>query len=356
MKKKLAFIFGTRPEIIKVAPIIKEAIKSDKFVAVTINTGQHKELIDSMLNLFQITPDYDLQIMSQSSSLTDTFSKALNGISNVLHIEQPDYVVVQGDTTTTLAGALAAYYCGIEVIHIEAGLRTNDLLSPFPEEGNRQMISRIANLHFCATDSNAKSLINEGTLKQNIYVVGNTGLDSLKFISYNMKRETNLNGKNILLTLHRRESFGEGIQKILEAVSYISYFNGINILFPVHPNPNVRDAVEKYLHKNASIKLIEALDYKSFVQEMINADVILTDSGGIQEEAPFLGKPVVVLREKTERSETIGRSSFLVGFDRDEIINTTFSILHNPIGFQKDVTYGDGYASEKIISILDYDK
>ena len=355
----IAFIFGTRPEIIKLAPLINETYSRNTFREraydpILINTGQHKELLYPMLDLFGLKCHYNLEIMEENQTLTGTMAKAVASISKVLSFHKPDYVVVQGDTTTTFAGALAAFYNGIKVIHIEAGMRTHDLNSPFPEEAHRQMVSKIAHLHFCATESNSKELINEGISSSKIHVVGNTGLDSIEqIVMKHLKDKPTSNRKKILLTLHRRESFGEPIKKILEAVNYLADYGGIEILFPVHPNPNVIEAVNKFLRKNESVKIVNPLDYLSFTQAMWDSDVILSDSGGVQEEAPFLGRPVVVLREKTERTETLGKTSFLVGSDTSKIISATMNVLNREEEFERDFSYGDGYASQRVLDIIE---
>jgi UDP-N-acetylglucosamine 2-epimerase (non-hydrolysing) len=360
--KKIAFIFGTRPEIIKLAPLINEAFRRNTFREraydpILINTGQHKELLYPMLDLFGLKYHYNLEIMEENQTLSGTMGKAVTSISKVLSFHKPDYVVVQGDTTTTFAGALSAFYNGIKVIHIEAGMRTHDLSSPFPEEAHRQMVSKITHLHFCATESNSRDLINEGISKSKVHVVGNTGLDSLEqIVMKELKNKQKDNCKKILLTLHRRESFGEPIVKILDAVNYLSTYGGIKILFPVHPNPNVREAVNKHLKKNEAVTIVNPLDYLSFTQAMWDSDVILSDSGGVQEEAPFLGRPVVVLREKTERTETLGKTSFLVGCNTSKIISTTMSLLNREKPFERDFSYGDGYASQRILDIIEINK
>jgi len=351
--KNIAFILGTRPEIIKMAPLIKEAYKRGLSPTV-INTGQHKELLYSMWDFFGIKAHYDLAIMQEGQDLSHTCAKAISSISEVLYHHKPDYVVVQGDTTTTFAGAMAGYYNGIKVAHIEAGLRTYDLSSPFPEEAHRQMVSKIADLHFCATESNKHALIFENVSTDKIFVVGNPGLDSLRETVLDKLEDDpkKKKHKQILLTLHRRESFGEPMEKILQAVNYLVEYGGIRVTFPVHPNPNVREAVSKHLKKCPEIEIVNPLDYFSFVKAMWDADVILSDSGGVQEEAPFLGKPTVVLREKTERIETLGKSSFLVGADLSKIINITISILSKEETFKRDFSYGDGYSAPRILDVL----
>ena len=346
---KLAFVLGTRPEIIKMAPLIQEAYKRGISPTV-INTGQHRELLYPLWDFFGIKAHYNLDIMREGQDLSNTFARAISSISQVLEHHNPDWTFVQGDTTTTFAGATAAYYNKIKVAHIEAGMRTHDLFSPYPEEGNRQMVSRIANLHFCATPSNRDSLVSEGIDQDAIHVVGNTGLDSMAYVKPSDVEAKKW--KTILLTLHRRESFGKGIQNILTAINYLADYGGIKIIFPMHPNPNVREAVAKFLKPSEAINICNPLEYPDFVNKMREADVILSDSGGVQEEAPFLGKPVVVLREKTERTETIGKSSFLAGFDAATIINKTVSLLTEGKIFQPDFVYGDGKSSQRILDII----
>ena len=350
--KKLLFVLGTRPEGIKMCPLILEAnSRRNEFSTVVINTGQHKELVDSVFRTFGVKPEYNLGSMVQDQSLTYSLSSIICALGQIIKEESPDYVIVQGDTTSTFAGALAGYYNKIPVVHLEAGMRSGDLYSPFPEEGNRKMVSQITDIHLCATESNKENLLKEG-IKDNVFVVGNTGLDAISYISSDVEQPPiNTKQKQILLTLHRREAFNS-MGPVMEAVNYLSEYGGIKILFPMHPNPNLRKAVKQKLRINPNIKTIEPLDYPDFVKEMIKADIILTDSGGVQEEAPFLGKPVIVLREKTERSETLGKSSFMYGFNKNKILYKVMDILNNDTKFEPDYSYGDGKSSKRICDIL----
>lgn len=350
--KKLLFVLGTRPEGIKMCPLILEAkSRKEEFSTVVINTGQHKELVDSVFNIFKIKPNYNLNSMIQNQTLSYSLSNILSALGDIIKEESPDYVIVQGDTTSTFAGALAGYYNKIPVVHLEAGMRSGDNYSPFPEEGNRKMVSQISSYHFCATSTNQENLIKEG-IKDNIFVVGNTGLDAISYILSDVQPpQANKIQKKILLTLHRREAFNS-IEPVIEAINYLSEYGGIKILFPMHPNPNLRKAVKQKLRINPNIECIEPLDYPSFLKEMLKADIILTDSGGVQEEAPFLGKPVIVLREKTERTETLGKSSFMYGFNKSQILYKVMDILEGDTKFEPDYCYGDGKSSKRICDIL----
>ena len=290
--------------------------------------------------------------MVQNQSLAYSLSVILSALGTIIKEEAPDYVVVQGDTTSTFAGALAGYYNKIPVVHLEAGMRSGDLYSPFPEEGNRKMVSQITDIHFCATESNKENLLVEG-IKENIFVVGNTGLDAINSILKNTQLVLpfNTGQKKILLTLHRREAFSS-MGPVMEAINYLSEYGGVKITFPMHPNPNLRKVVGEKLKKNDNIKCIEPLDYTEFVKEMASANVILTDSGGVQEEAPFLGKPVVVIREKTERTETLGKGSHLVGYSKTKIVAKTMELLESNVHNVPDYSYGDGKSSKRICDIL----
>ena len=350
--KKLLFVLGTRPEGIKMCPLILEAnSRRNEFSTVVINTGQHKELVDSVFRTFGVKPEYNLGSMVQDQSLTYSLSSIICALGQIIKEESPDYVIVQGDTTSTFAGALAGYYNKIPVVHLEAGMRSGDLYSPFPEEGNRKMVSQITDIHLCATESNKENLLKEG-IKENLFVVGNTGLDAINLVLSTTQSELPFNKaqKKVLLTLHRREAFSS-MSPVMEAINYLSEYGGVQITFPMHPNPNLRNIVGEKLKNNDNIKCIEPLDYTEFVKEMASADVILTDSGGVQEEAPFLGKPVVVIREKTERTETLGKGSHLVGYSKTKIVAKTLELLET--GYNTpDYSYGDGKSSKRICDIL----
>ncbi|HLB55891.1 MAG TPA: UDP-N-acetylglucosamine 2-epimerase (non-hydrolyzing) [Coxiellaceae bacterium] len=356
---KFLFVFGTRPEAIKLCPLILY-LKKIAHVEVCI-TGQHKELIEPILTLFQITPNYDLALLQPNQALSDLSARCIQAISTIYQAVQPDCVIVQGDTTTSMCAALSAFYQKIPVAHVEAGLRTYELYSPFPEEINRQIISRIAHYHFVPTERNKNNLITEGCDPKNIFVTGNTGIDALLWILKNKTVSVDSiidlkNKKLILVTGHRREHFGlpfeqlcYGIKKIAEA------FPDVVIVYPVHLNPNVQKPVQKILNELNNVKLIPPLNYPDFVALMSKASLILTDSGGVQEEAPSLNVPILVMRDATERQESVEQGfSFLVGTDSQKIFNFAKKCLlekdfYQPIGGNP---YGDGKAVEKIAAIL----
>jgi UDP-N-acetylglucosamine 2-epimerase (non-hydrolysing) len=367
-------VFGTRPEAIKMAPVVRKlACLPDSFSSTVCITAQHRQMLDPVLSLFDIRPEYDLDIMKPGQDLFDVTCNVLQGIREVLGKERPDVVLVQGDTTTTMAAALAAYYSGVTVGHVEAGLRTHDKRAPFPEEINRTIAGVVADVHFAPTEASRENLLREGTPPEKIFVTGNTVIDALLSVSSRIERDPVLRDgldaefsfldgrkKLILVTGHRRESFGQGFEQICLALADIARRDpGVEILYPVHMNPNVREPVNRLLGggRTASIRLIEPVDYLPFVYLMKRAYLIITDSGGVQEEAPSLGKPVLVMRERTERPEAISAGTArLVGADREKIFAETVRLLtdadayrtmsraHNP--------YGDGRASERIIEVL----
>lgn len=370
--KKILFIFGTRPEAIKLAPVINQFnndIKNfDTKVAVT---AQHREMLDQVLEAFNIEPDYDLDLMSKNQTLQSLTAKILNDISKILIDLSPDLVFVQGDTTTTFAASLAAFYQKIHVGHIEAGLRTNNRYSPFPEEINRRMTTTVSRYHFPPTKQSAINLLNEGVRNRNIEVTGNTVIDALVSISKRLDLEPfryeqyyldkfgiNLsNNKTILVTGHRRESFGKGFENICYSIKKISENNNVQIIYPVHMNPNVQKPVNKILSSFKNIHLIPPQDYIPFVFLMKKAYLILTDSGGVQEEAPSLGKPVLVMRDNTERMEGVtSGTAKLVGTDIKDIVSNTELLLNDKNMYDKMSRavnpYGDGNASEKIYQFI----
>jgi len=367
---KLLFVFGTRPEAIKMAPVIKEAKKAaNDFEVIVVAAAQHREMLDQVLKIFCIKADYDLNIMTNNQSLFDVTSKCLSGVKEVLEREKPDLVLIQGDTTTAFTTALAAFYLRIKVGHIEAGLRTFDIYRPFPEEMNRRLISSLATLHFAPTEKNRENLIREGIDKNRIFVTGNTVIDALLMTvknscdlsNDNRFRKIDFDKKMILVTAHRRENFGENIRNICYALKVIAGRNkDIEIIYPVHPNPNIKNAVNKILGNCMRVHLIKPLGYYDFVQLMNQSYLILTDSGGIQEEAPSLGKPVLVLREKTERPEAIETGTVkVIGTDKDCIVYETNVLLDDQNEYDKMAKatnpYGDGKASERIVrGIYDY--
>jgi len=370
--KKVLTIFGTRPEAIKMAPIINELNKnSHLFESRICVTGQHREMLDQVLDIFSIRPDYDLEIMEKNQSLSDITCKVLSGMIRVFKIYKPDIVLVHGDTTTTFASSMAAFYEKISVGHVEAGLRSHNKYSPYPEEMNRILTSRIANYHFSPTISSRNNLLKEGILDQNIYVTGNTVIDALFSVVNKLENNVVLNQemkKNfnfldstkrmILVTVHRRETLGIKLELIcLVLKKIIQEFNDVEIVIPVHLNPKVREPIYNILGSCPRVHLIEPQEYISFVYLMNRSHLIITDSGGIQEEAPSLGKPVLVLREITERPESVDSGSvFLVGTDDIKIKDSVHNLLNNKDSYNRMSLainpYGDGNAAFKIVDIL----
>jgi UDP-N-acetylglucosamine 2-epimerase (non-hydrolysing) len=364
---KILLIFGTRPEAIKLCPVIRGLRENpNKFDVKVCVTAQHREMLDQVLEAFQVKPDYDLDLMLPGQTLFQSTSRILAGLEPVLREVQPAMAIVQGDTTTTLCGALAAFYSRVPVAHVEAGLRTHDLRQPFPEEMNRVLASRLTALHFAATEQAAENLRAEGVPAGAISVTGNTGIDAVLYVRDGLERGT-LRGdafswvdpakKLIVVTAHRRESFGEGFERICRALAKIADRDDVQVVYPVHPNPNVQDPVQRYLAEHPNVRLIEPLSYVPFVDLMRRAYLLITDSGGIQEEGPSLGKPILVLREKTERPEAVLAGTVkLVGTDEARIVSEAAILLgdrgayhqmsrvHNP--------YGDGHASSRIATLI----
>lgn len=362
--KKIMTIFGTRPEAIKMAPLVKELKNNaDKFETIVVVTAQHREMLDQVLETFSIIPDYDLNIMKKEQSLLSVTSDALLKLDSVIKEVQPDIVLVHGDTTTTFVGSLAAFYNQIKVGHVEAGLRTNDKYSPFPEEMNRQLTGIIADYHFCPTEQAKENLLREGKNPEFIFVTGNTAIDALQLTvrdDYHndllVKRSSD--EKIILLTTHRRENLGEPMKHIFLAANEIIEKNkNTRIIFPIHLNPKVRDMADKILIKDERIQLIDPLDVFDFHNFVAKSDIILTDSGGIQEEAPSLGKPVLVLRDNTERPEGVRAGTLkLVGTNTERIVSETLLLLSDKEAYEKMANtqnpYGDGTTSIQIVDIL----
>ena len=358
-------VFGTRPEAIKVVPVIKELEARKETNPIVCVTAQHREMLDQILQEFDIQADYDLNIMQQGQTLAGITTKALVGLEKIIKEVKPDIVLVHGDTTTTFAGALAAFYNGTTIGHLEAGLRTYNKFSPYPEEMNRQMVSVLADMHFAPTEESRQNLLREAK-KKNIYVTGNTAIDALKLtIKEDYKNskidDFNKNERIILLTSHRRENIGTPMENIFKAVKKIvEEYEDVKVIYPVHKNPKVREIANRILTGNSRIKLIEPLDVIDFHNLMNKSYLILTDSGGIQEEAPSLGKPVLVLRDTTERPEGIRVGTLkLVGTDEEEIYKQTKLLLDNKEEYNKMAKatnpYGDGLASKKIVdAIIDY--
>ncbi|TYB81901.1 MAG: UDP-N-acetylglucosamine 2-epimerase (non-hydrolyzing) [Kosmotoga sp.] len=363
--KKIAMIFGTRPEAIKMAPVYLTLKESD-FKPIIIATAQHREMLDQVLKLFDISPDYDLNIMRDKQTLSGLTSRLITSIDKIFKKEKFDATLVQGDTTSTFAGALVAFYHKCPVGHIEAGLRTNNIYSPFPEEVNRRLSSTIANYHFPPTNKARENLVNEGIPVESTLITGNTVIDALKWVinnkNYDMKRireELGISDINyILLTTHRRESWGEPMRNIMKAVKdLLNKEKDLYVVFPVHLNPSVREIVFDELSKEERAILLDPLDYLPFVAVMEGSKIILTDSGGIQEEGPALGKPVLVLRETTERPEAIeSGTAKLVGTSTRKIIYETTELLHdkNKYTLMARATnpFGDGNAAKRIVDFL----
>jgi len=374
IKKRILTVFGTRPEAIKMAPLVYALAKDERFNSKVCVTSQHREMLDRVLELFQIIPDYDLNIMKPGQNLYDVTSNILLKIKPVLEEFSPDVVLVHGDTATTFATSLAAYYQKIKIGHVEAGLRTGDLYSPWPEEGNRRLTGVLTDYHFSPTKNSQQNLLNEGVDRSSIFITGNTVIDALQLVINRIDTDKTLklkikktifqsgfkelNSKFILVTGHRRENFGQGFLNICEALKVLAKNNpDINILYPVHLNPNVRKPVSELLSNVENIKLVEPFRYEEFVYLMSQSYLILTDSGGIQEEAPSLGKPVLVMRDTTERPEAIEAGTVkLVGSNRDNIIKEVQSLLNDSIEYQRmsraHNPYGNGRASNNIVNIL----
>ena len=364
--KKVLFILGTRPEAIKLAPVIKECERHNAQIVFRVCvTGQHQEMLLPFLALFNIKPDYDLKIMKPNQDLFDVTSAALRGLQQVLAIERPDIVLVQGDTTTAFAAALAAFYLKIRIGHVEAGLRTFDKYNPFPEEINRRLISHLADFHFAPTLRAKENLLAEGINPSSIFVTGNTVIDALFMILEQTKDQDLLANlcldpkkTLILVTAHRRESFDEGLTNICLALKeVVRRAPDVEIVYPVHLNPNVRSTVNQFLKGVDRVHLIEPLDYVAFVHLMNRAKLILTDSGGIQEEAPSLGKPILVLRRVTERPEVVeAGAAKVVGVEPERIVQETLFLLENEEEYRKMASapnpFGDGHAAERIVKIL----
>ena len=359
---KVISIFGTRPEAIKMAPLVKELEKRKEIESIVVVTAQHRQMLDSVLETFNIKPDYDLNIMKQGQTLGDITTRALTGLEEVIKKEKPDIVLVHGDTTTTFAGALAAFYNGTSIGHVEAGLRTYDKYSPYPEEMNRQMVDCMTDMYFAPTLMSKENLLKEGKDESKIYVTGNTAIDAL---ATTVKEDYSHpifdwigNDRMILLTAHRRENLGEPMRNIFKAVKKITdEFNDVKVIYPIHLNPKVREIANEVFKGDDKVHLIEPLEVFDFHNFQNKSYIILTDSGGIQEEAPSLGKPVLVLRDTTERPEGIKAGTLkLVGTDEETIYNETKKLLTDKKEYEKmskaSNPYGDGHASEKIVDAI----
>lgn len=371
---KVLLVFGTRPEAIKMAPVIKELEKFPaEFRARVCVTAQHRQMLDQVLRLFEISPDYDLNIMKPGQDLFDITCEVIQGLKPVLTAESPDIVLVHGDTTTTMAASLAAYYSRLPVGHVEAGLRTGNKFAPFPEEINRRLTGALADLHFAPTEASRDNLLAEGVAADNIYVTGNTVVDALFSVSEKLAGSPALKGRYeerfsfldparrlVLVTGHRRENFGEGFDSICRALADIASARpDIEILYPVHLNPNVQEPVRRLLGEEGlqNVHLVEPVDYLPFVYLMNRAYLIITDSGGVQEEAPSLGKPVLVMRDTTERPEAVSAGTVrLTGTDRKRLVGEALRLLDDPEAYSRMSTahnpYGDGMAASRIAGAL----
>ena len=360
------FVFGTRPEGIKMAPIIKAIKKRSDMECVICITAQHRQMLDQVLNLFEIEPDYDLNIFKPGQSLTEITTRAMEGLEEVIKKERPDVLLVQGDTTTVFSGALAAFYQKVKIGHVEAGLRSGNLYSPYPEEANRKLTGILTNFHFAPTERNKQNLLNEDYPEENIYITGNTVIDALK---YAVKKDYDFDNlvldsldyehkRVILLTSHRRENIGLPMENIFKAVNDIVLkYSDVEVVFPVHLNPKVRDIANKMLGDNQRVHLIEPLDYEPFTNLMAKSYIVVTDSGGLQEEAPTLGKPVLVVREETERPEGVeSGTAKLVGTSYGLLYENLDLLLKDSKEYERMAKavnpYGDGDASDKIVEIL----
>jgi UDP-N-acetylglucosamine 2-epimerase (non-hydrolysing) len=369
---KVLFVFGTRPEAIKMAPVIKALQRyPERFETLVCVTAQHRQMLDQVLELFEIVPNYDLDIMKPGQDLFDITCNVLQGLKGVLEKVRPDIVLVHGDTTTTMAAALAAFYCRIPVGHVEAGLRTHNKFAPFPEEVNRTVAGVLSDIHFAPTESARQNLLREGIADESITVTGNTVIDALLVVVAKLRHDATLQTEMaqrfsflqerkwlILVTGHRRENFGEGFENICLALKEIAETHAdVEIVYPVHLNPNVQEPVRRILSDCPSVHLIEPQDYLPFVWLMDRSYLIITDSGGVQEEAPSLGKPVLVMRDTTERPEAVTAGTVkLVGTDRAKIVATARQLLTDPTAYdamsEAHNPYGDGKAAERITEIL----
>lgn len=363
---KVMTVFGTRPEAIKMAPLVKAMNADPEIDSVLCVTAQHREMLDQVLDLFELTPDYDLNIMKPNQTINMITANVIMGLEEILKKEQPDMVLVHGDTTTTFATALAAFYNQTKVGHVEAGLRTYDKYSPYPEEMNRVMTGHIADLHFAPTERNRQNLLREGIDDKNVYITGNTVIDALLDVTskpYEFEDETlkvlDFEGKRVIaVTCHRRENLGENMEHIFGAIRRIAdEFDDVEIVYPVHLNPKVREIAGRILSGAENVHLIEPLTYQPFSNLMAKSYLIVTDSGGIQEEAPALGKPVLVVRKETERPEAVEAGTVkLAGVEEETIYGMMKTLLTDPAAYKEMEhaanPYGDGHAVERIVKIL----
>lgn len=365
--KKIMFVFGTRPEAIKMAPLVKAMEKAEDLEPLVVVTAQHREMLDQVLALFDVTPSYDLNLMKQNQTLMDITVGVLRGIERIVIKEKPDLVLVHGDTTTTFAGALASFYQQVPVGHVEAGLRSGNMYSPFPEEANRKLTGQLASVHFAPTRQARENLLREGVDADAVYTTGNTVIDALhltvqKDFSFDAELAEMLDvpGRKVLLTTHRRENLGQPMVQIFRAIRTLhANFLDVHFYFPMHKNPRVRALAHEALDELERVHLFEPLDYAPFANLMERMDLILTDSGGMQEEAPALGKPVLVLRDTTERPEAVEAGTVrLVGCDTDLIVETVTELFTNDAAYAEMKhavnPYGDGKACARIIDAIRY--
>ena len=366
-RKKIAVVFGTRPDTIKMAPVILELRKeAESLDIVTIATAQHRQMLDQVLQVFQIVPDHDLNVMKPKQTLAEITKNVIDALDQVLVVEKPDMVLVQGDTTTTFVGSLAAFYRGIPVGHVEAGLRTNDRANPFPEEINRRLTSTMTDLHFAPTSTSRKALLRENVDPAHIFVTGNTVIDALKIAvrkeyAFSVPELNEIAARQkrlILVTMHRRENWGEPMAAAARALRRIAERHPeAQVVFPVHLNPIVRDVVAPILQNVPNILMIQPLDYLDFVNLMARSYLVVTDSGGVQEEGPSLGKPIMVLREVTERPEAVKYGTVkLVGLDEERIVRTAHRLLSDAKAYRAMATatnpYGDGRAARRTVDVI----
>ncbi|HLR34626.1 MAG TPA: UDP-N-acetylglucosamine 2-epimerase (non-hydrolyzing) [Tissierellales bacterium] len=363
---KVMIVFGTRPEGIKMAPIVRKMKETKEIESIVCVTAQHREMLDQVLNIFSIEPDYDLNIFKPGQTLTEITTKALKGLEEVIVKERPDLLLVQGDTTTVFAGALAAFYQRVKIGHVEAGLRSGNILSPYPEEANRKLTGIVTDFHFAPTERNKQNLLKENYEEEKIFITGNTVIDALKLVIkdnyiFDIDKLNNIdfeNKKVILLTSHRRENLGEPMENIFTAVkNAVEKYDDVEVVFPVHLNPKVRKIANDVFNNHERVHLIEPLDYEPFTNLMAKSYLIVTDSGGLQEEAPSLGKPVLVVRKETERPEGIeAGTAKLVGTDMEDIYEELDLIISNKDEYLKMANavnpYGDGTAADKIVNVI----
>ena len=366
--KKVMCVFGPRPEAIKMAPVVKAIEENENLQSIVTVTAQHREMLDQVLQLFQIKPDFDLNLMKKNQTLTDITAGVLHGLEEILRQEQPDLVLVHGDTTTTFAATLAAFYQQIPVGHVEAGLRSGNMYSPYPEEANRKLTGVMTTLHFSPTPEARQNLLRENANDANIFVTGNTVIDALlstvkpqyQFADAALQEVMDSPAQKVLITAHRRENQGEPMAHIFQAVRRLhETLPEVQFIFPIHKNPKVRELAARILGDLERVHIIEPLDYEPFANAMARVDLILTDSGGLQEEAPALGKPVLVLRDTTERPEAVTAGTVeLVGTDEDLIYNTALTLLTDANAYHKMANavnpYGDGKASGRISDAIEY--